>query len=244
MHLSTDGIVIREKGTGESDRYVTLLTREYGVLHAFARGAKSVKSEKQSGTQIFAYARFCITRGKDAYVVTEAQPLEVFFALPEDIERLSLAQYFCELMQELAPREENSEDYLKLILNSNYLLMEGKKEPQLLKPVFELRLLALSGYMPSVVSCSSCGAYETETMFFDTAKGELYCSDCCNNQYFAPVSISAVQAMRHVIFSDDKKIYSFSLGKKAGLEFEETAERYLLSVTMRNYKTLDFYKMI
>ena len=45
MKLSTDGLIIREQQTGEDDRLVTLLTRDYGVLRAFVRGAKRIKSK-------------------------------------------------------------------------------------------------------------------------------------------------------------------------------------------------------
>ena len=244
MHIKTSGVVLKEQSINENDKLVTLLTLSNGVVRAFARGAKSPKNRKNAGTQLFCYCDFDLYFGNNVYCVEEALPRKSFFDLRNDIKALALAQYFCELMQELAPREENSDDYLKLILNSNYLLMTGKKEPQLLKPIFELRLLSLSGYMPSVVSCCKCGEYESDIMYFDTSKGELYCDKCNQNKYFAPLSISTVAAMRHVVFSEDKKIYSFSLSKKAALDFEETVERYLLSVTMRNYKTLDFYKML
>lgn len=244
MHIKTSGVVLKEQSINENDKLVTLLTLTNGVVRAFARGAKSPKNRKNAGTQLFCYCDFDLYFGNNVYCVEEAVPKKTFFDLRNDIKALALAQYFCELMQELAPREENSEEYLKLILNSNYLLMNGKKEPNLLKPIFELRLLSLSGYMPSVVSCCKCGEFESDTMYFDTAKGELYCDKCVRSQYDAPLSISTVTAMRHVVFAEDKKIYSFSLSGKAALDFEETTERYLLSVTMRNYKTLDFYKMV
>ena len=128
MLLKTDGVVIREKGTGESDRFVTLLTRDYGVLHAFARGAKSLKSEKQSGTQLFAYADFTVSRGKDAFIVTEARAREVFYKLRENVEHLALAQYFCELSGLLAPEETPAEEYLRLLLNALYLLTYFKED--------------------------------------------------------------------------------------------------------------------
>ena len=67
MKLSTDGLIIREQQTGEDDRLVTLLTRDFGVLRAFVRGAKRIKSKSQSATQLFAYGNFSIYRGKDAY---------------------------------------------------------------------------------------------------------------------------------------------------------------------------------
>lgn len=244
MHIKTPGVVLKEQSINENDKLVTLLTLTNGVVRAFARGAKSPKNRKNAGTQLFCYCDFDLYFGNNVYCVEEAVPKKTFFNLRNDIKGLALAQYFCELMQELAPREENSEEYLKLILNTDYLLMTGKKSPQFLKPVFELRLLSLSGYMPSVVSCCKCGEFESDIMYFDTSKGELYCSKCIGSQYYVPLSLSTVAAIRHVVFSDDKRVYSFSLGENAARDFEETVERYLLTVTMRNYKTLEFYKMV
>ena len=39
MQIDTDGLVIMERQVGESDRLITVLTREEGVLRAFARRA-------------------------------------------------------------------------------------------------------------------------------------------------------------------------------------------------------------
>lgn len=244
MHIKTTGIVIREQTISENDKLVTLLTRDNGVIRAFARGAKSPKSRKNAGTQQFCYCDFDIYSGNNIFSVEEARPKETFFALRNDIQILALAQYFCELIYELSPREEQSEDYLRLILNANYLLMNEKKERSLLKPVFELRILSMAGYMPSLIACNSCGAFETDTMFFDMAKGDIYCENCNNNKYFIPLSISVVTAMRHVAFAENEKLFSFNLKGQALKDFEEIVERYLLHVTMRKYKTLDFYKMV
>ena len=63
MKLNTDGLIIREHRTVEDDRLVTLLTRDYGVIRAFVRGAKRVKSRFQSSTQLVSYAKFSIYRG-------------------------------------------------------------------------------------------------------------------------------------------------------------------------------------
>ena len=40
MQIKTQGLIIKEQTIGESDRLVTVLTRDNGVLRAFARRAK------------------------------------------------------------------------------------------------------------------------------------------------------------------------------------------------------------
>lgn len=244
MYFKVTGFVLREQSTSESDRIITVLTKQRGVIRAFAKGAKSPRSKKNAGTQLFSFCTFDLYSGNNSYSVEDASPLESFFGLRNDIKKLALAQYFCELMCELAPREDEAEDYLNLLLNACFLLMTDKKEPDFLKPVFEIRLLTLSGYMPDVLACRQCGAFESDTMFFDSRKGELYCDKCCTSQYFIPMSPGAVAAIRHVEYADKGKTFAFSLKGQASSQFKEAAERYLISVTMRNYKTLDFYNML
>ena len=57
MQINTDGLIIREQSIGESDRLVTVLTREQGILRAFVRGAKAMKSRSASSTQLLCYSR-------------------------------------------------------------------------------------------------------------------------------------------------------------------------------------------
>lgn len=59
MLLETDGLVIREKPVGESDRLVTILTRHDGVVRAFARHAKRFNDKKKPGDRAFVLFPFC-----------------------------------------------------------------------------------------------------------------------------------------------------------------------------------------
>lgn len=242
MLLKTDGVVIREKGTGESDRFVTLLTRDYGVLHAFARGAKSLKSEKQSGTQLFAYADFTVSRGKDAFIVTEARAREVFYKLRENVEHLALAQYFCELSGLLAPEETPAEEYLRLLLNALYLLTTGKRPQPFLKAVMELRLMSISGYMPDLVGCAKCGTYTDDEMFFDRREGCLYCRGCADHG--EPLTAGVLAAMRHICYSEPDKVFSFTLSDDGLRKLANLTQGYMHTHLNRTFKTLQFYNQI
>ena len=97
MQVKTQGLIIREQTVGESDRLVTVLTRDAGVVRAFARRAKNLKDSKSAATQLLCYSRLSIFKGREKYMIDDAEPMEVFFGLRRDIAALSLAQYFCEL---------------------------------------------------------------------------------------------------------------------------------------------------
>lgn len=70
---------------------------------------------------------FFYLQRRDKYIINDAQPLEVFFDLRSDIETLSLAQYFCELVSVLAPEEAAAGDFLRLVLNALHFLAKRKR---------------------------------------------------------------------------------------------------------------------
>ena len=81
MNSTTKGLVIREQTTGENDRLVTLLTADHGLVRAFVRGGKQLKNRRAAATSLFCYGEFALYRGRDAYTVDSAAPIEVFFGL-------------------------------------------------------------------------------------------------------------------------------------------------------------------
>ena len=246
VQVKTQGLIIREQTIGESDRLVTILTRDEGVLRAFARRAKNLKDSKNSATQLLCYSRLNLYKGREKYIINDAFPIEVFFGLRKDISRLALAQYFCELSSELVPEETDSSEYLRLVLNALHFLCEGTREPELLKPIVELRMLSFSGYLPDLVCCSECGAYEADWMYFKIGRGTIYCQNCYLDMGDPCVRLSrgALTAMRHIVYSDFQKIFSFSVSPAALRELRAASEAYTLSTLQRKPKTLDFYNSL
>ena len=243
MQTKTQGLVIREQTVGESDRLVTLLTADYGLVKAFVRRAKNIKSNNVSATSLFAYSEFTLYRSREAYVVDNAVVNEVFFDLRKDINALSLAQYFVQLAYFLCAEEQPAPDTLRLLLNALHLLCKGKKSHKLIKSVVELRMLALGGYMPNLLACYRCGTYESEVMYFDVQEGCIYCKDCFrNNALTAPLGV--ITAMRYICLSDLGKVFSFNIGEENMNILSDITEKYTLSRIDGRLTTLDFYKAI
>ncbi len=242
MQTTVRGLIIREQTTGESDRLVTLLTDEFGIIKAFVRRAKTYKSQNLSSTSLFVYGEFKLFKGKDAYVIDNAQPMEMFFDLRGDLERLALAQYFAQLTYYLGQEEQPSHEMLRLILNALHLLCKGSKDTKLIKAVLEMRMLCLGGYMPDILACYRCGTYESETMFFDIEEGCIYCKDCFRNHAIT-VPMSVITAIRYICLSQDiAKLFSFKLSEENLELLSSVCEKYLLSRVDGRLTALEFYK--
>ncbi len=241
MLAKTKGIVIKEQAVGESDRLVTILTADKGIIKAFVKKAKKINSSLNATTSLFAYCEFSLYKGKNAYNISLAEPIEMFFGLRNDLERLTLAQYIAELSNELLTDEETNDEILSLVLNSLYLLCQGKKDCLQIKAVFEIRVLSLTGYMPSLVACETCGTYESENMFFDPKEGKLYCEKC-RIPGCCRFSLPALRAFRLICFSEKNKIFAFVLKQEDLLLLSEAAETYTLNIVGHEMGTLKFYK--
>ena len=246
MKIVTDGIVIREQIIREADKIVDVLTRDCGLVHAYAAGAKNIKNPKSTATGLLTYSQFVLYRSREKYVVDEAHAKEVFIGLRSDVEKLALAQYFCELAGAVVQEEERAEEQLRLLLNSIYILSKDILCAAQIKAIFELRLMALSGFTPDLIGCASCRCYEHEKMSFFPDDGVLLCGDCAGAVPKARIitGLGATAAMRHCIYSEFDKLFDFTI-KDVSLDiFAKAAEQYTLSQTDRGFATLDFYKTL
>ena len=242
--FTTEGLVIKEMKIGESDRLVTLFTREHGIIKAFASGAKNIKSKKAAATSMLTYSSFTILRKKDTYRIYEAVPISNFFAIGMPIEVLTISQYFCELALVFGEEGTPNPELLRLILNSLHFLVKEKKNVYLLKAITELRTVSICGYSPDLIACKECGEFETNIMYFNLTNGNLLCEKCGNYDFGIPIDLTVLSAMRHIVFSKFEKLYSFEIPENSGVILSDITEKYLTYQTEHKFKSLEFLNSI
>lgn len=245
------GLVIREASRGESSKSITVLCAEYGVIDVFVRGG--MKSHKSSSaTQVFSYSTFCTDEKKDSkgrvsYYLNSAESVNIFYNLRLDVKKTALASYFSDLL--CYSRIENSDcsEILKLTLNSLYFLDKGTREPDLLKSIFEFRLLCELGFRPYLVGCNHCFAYESEVMHFNFKTGLLECEKCCRNPnsiYDYRLDRTLLYIVRYIALSDYDKLFSFKLSDAYLKKLADFTERFTGYYFTNDFETLRFYKII
>ncbi len=245
MKFTTDGLVIKEMNIGDTDRLITVLTRDYGVIKAFAAGAKNIKSKKGSATGLLAFSDFLIDKKGDTYKIREATAKKVFLNLGSDIESFALSQYFCELCSVLGPQEgSGSEEFLRLILNSLYFLCEKKRNPTVIKAITELKIASICGYAPNVVACESCGRFEDDQMYFKLDEGILLCGECKRGNLCRKINRTVLEAIRHIVFSKFENLYQFEIPENDAKTLSELSEKYISVQSEHSFSTLNFYKSI
>lgn len=154
-------IVIRRRDSGESDRRLTLLTRELGKVDAIAKGAKKSASRLAGSSDPLAVARMTLAKGKVNQFVTQAQPIRSYRGLRTDFERLSMALALVELYAAVLPWEEPMETSFDL-LDKSLGAIESHGSPMVALVWAELKLLEESGYLPPFDRCVVSGAVVNE----------------------------------------------------------------------------------
>lgn len=242
--FNTDGLILKVRHTGESDRIVTVLTRDRGVVNAFAKSARRPKSKLNSATQCFSYSDLTFVKKKDTYNITEASVKELFYKVNDDLKILSLSQYICQLAIELISPLDNNEENLRLILNSLYFLCNKTKDSRIIKAVTELRLASNCGYAPDLTGCSVCGIQNANTMYLNCGEGVLYCAKCGNFLSGIAVDPDLLNVMRHIVYGDFNQIYAIKYDKKLIDILSSVCEKFITIQTERTYSSLEFYKSL
>ena len=243
MYLTTRGLVLRTTEYKETDRILTVLTAEDGLLTLKARGVRSNRSKLKGACQLLTYAEFTVSEARGFRFISEATAIEMFAGLRNDIVLLALGSYFAQLAEVLSQEDAASPALLSLILNALYALSKLQKPPRLVKAATELRLAAIAGYQPELSGCCVCGNPEPDR--FSIAEGTLECAACRSGDGVRmPLSPASLAAMRYILSCPDKKLFSFSISGAAEKELCDAAESYLLTQLERSFYTLDFYKSL
>jgi len=244
MRATIDGIVLRGRAL-EGNRVLTILTAEKGLITAFANRANTVRSGLAASTEVLSYSRFVLFSHRGRTVADKADANRIFFGIRQDFGKLCLASYFAQLSAELLTTDEPAPEPLRLLLNALHYLEDGSRDQRLLKGLYELRLLTLTGFMPDLVGCRFCSEYESAEMYFFPREGDIVCGECFReNSPTGGLNLSAgvLAAMRHIIYSPPERLFSFTLGGSALDELVRVSEQYLLSKAERSFSALDLYK--
>ena len=99
------------------------------------------------------------------------------------------------------------------------------------------------GYAPNLVACDGCGQFENAVMDFKLDDGTIYCEDC-RKENCVSVTLTVLQAMRHIVYSKFDQLYSFEIPETAAKELSKLTERYVTYQTEHKFTTLEFLRGI
>jgi DNA repair protein RecO (recombination protein O) len=245
--LKTRGIVIKEVSTGEADKIITLFSRNRGRISVMVKGGKRPKSKLAAGSQVLCYGEYVLFSGKNLYSMNSCDVLESFYEIRNDMEKLTYAAHFMDIVLEIVQENQSAPKLLQLLLNSLHMLSRTEKKPELISRIFELRSLAISGYSPNVRHCVSCGQAAEKFYSFSFEKCGFLCDrPACSMQDPLSIHLSsgAARAIQHIIHARMDELFSFGVSQSVLDELEHISRKYLSQQLERSFTKLDFLKNI
>ena len=247
MYITTTGLVLREVKYKESSRILTVLTPGEGKLTVTARGARRRGSKVAAATEFLAFSEMTLLETHGRWMLTEARSLELFEGLRDGVELLALGAYFAEMLELLCAENLPAPEALALCLNSLFALSEKQKEPALVKPAFELRLMEIAGYAPALERCCICGRTDVREPALHLSAGGICCAACAQPETESDcvhLTQGALEAMRYILTSEAKKVFSFTLGDAALANLGCACEKYAAAQLDYHSKALEYYKRV
>jgi DNA repair protein RecO (recombination protein O) len=151
------GINLKTQVLGESDRIVTILTQEFGLIRAVAPGARKHNSSLGGRSGMFVVNELLIAKGRSLDKITQAQTLKTYPGLAKDLGKLAAAQYLAEIVLCQALSEQPQEELYDL-LNEYLERLETLPKAEtssiyayLAHGLFQL--LTLAGLTPQIEKC-------------------------------------------------------------------------------------------
>ncbi|MBE9169568.1 DNA repair protein RecO [Pleurocapsales cyanobacterium LEGE 06147] len=149
------GIILKGQPLAETDRLVTVLTSEHGLIRAVAPGARKHKSRLRGRSELFVVNNLLIVKGRSLDKIIQADTVYTYPGLSRDLGKLAAAQYLAELVLCLALSEQPQIELYELI-NEHLRRLEKLASQQVVYPHLAhavFHLLAIAGVAPQVHAC-------------------------------------------------------------------------------------------
>ncbi len=244
--IRVEAVVLRHTEYGEADRILTLYTRQLGKTRALVKGARKVTSRKAGHLEPFTHVKLQLAKGRDLLLVTQAEAIESYLPLREDLLLTGQASYVIELLDRLTYDDGMENPTIFRLLTETLGRLSAKSDPWLAIRYYEMRLLDYLGFRPQLVHCANCGGeILAQDQYFSFSAGGVICPVCGRRlPNLKPISVEALKYLRHF----QRSSYGEAARARPSLEVQKETEAlmqgYFTHILERELNTPGFLRKI
>src|SRR5512143_3973165 len=241
-----EALVLRHSDLGEADRLLVLYTREQGKVRAIAKGVRKITSRKAGHLEPFTYVRLQVSSGRDLLLVTQADTIQAYAPIREDLTLTGYAAYSLELIDRFIPDEEIAVPGLFRLLTETLDRLASGSDAWLAVRYYEMRLLDFLGFRPQLFQCANCGReILPQDQFFSFSSGGVICPQCAQGvKGLSSISLEALKYLRHFQRSTFKDASRARPDPATQKELETLMQGYFTYLLERELNTPGFLKNI
>lgn len=239
MLQKCEAIVIRTTDYGETNKIITLYTREWGKVGVMARGAKKPNSRLSSITQLFTHGYFLVQKSTGLGSLQQGEMLTSMRGIGEDIFLTAYASYIVELTDKCTEDKKPNPFHFELLYQTLNYMNEGY-DPDVLMNIYEMKMLNVMGLYPILNQCSVCGS--TDGHFsFSIREGGFICHRCLEHDpYHLKISQAAVKLLRIYYYFDLSRLGNISVKNETKQELKKIIGAYYDEYSGLHLKTKKF----
>lgn len=241
----TEAIVLKGYDLGEADRVLTFYTPHLGKLRAVAKGVRRTKSRMSGHLDLFQRSNLLLARGRQLDIVTQAETVESFRAMRQDLWRSTTSHYVAELVDAFSVEVMANYPLYALTVQTLRRLAAGDAL-DLVTRSFELQLLALMGYRPQLQRCLHCDAViAPEINRFSPKMGGVLCPACSSVDGAAPaISVEALKVMRNLQSNESVMLRVGQIDDAIQREVEKRLQEYIVYRLDRRPRSVSFLERL
>jgi len=216
----TEAVVLRQRRLGDADKICVLFTPQRGRIEAVAKGVRRTKSRLAGHVEPLTRSTLLIAVGRSLDVITQAQSVDAYPALHDDIDRLSRALYVAEMIDRFTDAGGDAHGLYELLTDT---LERIETAGNIDMPVrwFEMQVLGDQGYQPELSNCVRCQeSLEPEGNAFSAAAGGVVCPSCRSGLVGRPLSAAAFKLLRFLQSASYAEVERVRLDDDLGRELE------------------------
>lgn len=241
----TDAIIIRRSDFGEADRLLTVFTPDRGKVRLLAKGVRKITSRKAGHIELFMLTDMLIARGRTWDIITQAEIVEPYRNLRQDLDKISHAYYLAELVDRFTEEHDANAplfELLALILAR----LSHLDDPFITLRYFELHLLSLTGFQPQLHFCVACEeALQPVENYFHFVDGGVLCPEHGQARPNAePIPLPVLKVLRFLQTEPWDRVATLRLTPATGQHVETLLLGYITFLLERQLKSVDFLKRL
>ncbi len=238
--------MLRHADFGEADRILTIYARQLGKTRALVKGARKIASRKAGHLEPFTQVKLQLARGRDFPLVTQADTIEAYLPIRDDLLLTAQAAYIIELLDRLTYEDGLENPGIFQLLTETLKRLATRADAWLTTRFYEMRLLDQLGFRPKLFDCANCGReILPEDQFFSYAAGGVICPNCGRTiPHLRPISVEALKYLRHFQRSSYADAAKARPGADVRQEAEDLMQGYFTYLLERELKTPGFMRKI
>ena len=241
--FKVEGVVLATANFGDANRVVTIYTKEQGKLEVNAYGCRRAKSPLAGAIQMFNHISAEIIHGTQVDTIRDADVINFYPNLTADIERLSYASIFFEIVNKMTLPKLCEVEIYNLLVKSLPIL--NKKNPQIASLIAIVQFMEFTGFQLNFESCILCGKKIIGDASLSFTEGGAVCENCSHG---AVKGFNYPESLRQTF----EKLLSFDWLTENKLTFnlrqvhvaEKILFRYVQTILGQELKSIKFLKQI